>query len=70
MSKFIVQMLDAYTGEVLDTDEEVFDSQEVAQDYADEWGSNFSVGAEELRLRGRDYTPREDVEFVVEEIDD
>lgn len=70
MSKFIVQMLNALTGEVLDTDEEVFDNEDDAQEYADEWASNFSVGAEELRLRGREYTPREDVEFVVEELDE
>lgn len=49
MSKFIVQMLDAYTGDVLDTEEEVFDSQEEAQDFADEWGSNFSAGADVLK---------------------
>jgi len=70
MSKFIVQMLDAYTGDVLDTEEEVFDSQEEAQDFADEWGSDFSAGADVLKWCGRDYTPREDVEFVVEEVDE
>ena len=70
MLKFIVQMLDAYTGDVLDTEEEVFDNEEEAQDFAEEWGSNFSTGADELRMRGRDYIPREDVDFVVEAIDD
>ena len=70
MAKFVVQMLDAYTREVLGTEDEIFDNEQDAEDYACECGGNFAVGADVLRLSGRDYTPREDVEFVVEEMDD
>ena len=70
MAKFVVQMLDAYTGDVLGTEDEVFDNEQDAEEYACECGGNFAVGVDVLRLAGRDYTPREDVEFVVEEIDD
>lgn len=70
MPKFIVQMVDAYTHEVLDTEDEVFDNIQDAEDYACECSGAFSVGAEVLSLSGREYTPREDVEFVVEEVDD
>lgn len=70
MPKYIVQMIDAYTQEVLETEEEIFDNEQDAEDYACECGGAFSEGAEVLRLAGRAYTPREDVEFVVEEIDD
>ena len=70
MSKYIVKMIDAYTGETIDVEEEIFNSESEADDFACEWGSNFSAGAETLSLMGREYTPREDVEFVVEEIDE
>lgn len=70
MSKFIVQMVDAYTREVLNTEDEVFDNEQDAEDYACECGGAFAEGAEVLSLAGRNYTPREDVDFVVEEIDD
>ena len=69
MSKFIVNMVDAITREVLDTEEEIFESEQDAQDFAGEWGGNFSQGAECLSLRGEPYTPREAVDFEVEEID-
>lgn len=70
MSKFIVQMVDAYTREVLDTEDEVFDTEEEAEDYACECGGAFAEGADVLSMAGRPYTPREDVDFVVEEIDE
>ena len=70
MSKFIVQMVDAYTREVLNTEDEVFYNEQDAEDYACECGGAFAEGAEVLSLAGRNYTPREDVDFVVEEIDD
>lgn len=70
MSKFIVQMVDAYTREVLDTEDEVFDTEEEAEDYACECGGAFAEGAEVLSMSGRLYTPREDVDFVVEELDE
>lgn len=70
MPKFIVQMIDAYTREVLETEDEVFDNERDAKDYACECGGAFAEGAEVFSLAGRSYTPPEDVEFVVEEIDD
>lgn len=70
MTKFIVQMIDAYTREVLETDDEIFDNEQDAEMYACDCGGAFATGAEILQLRGEDYIPPEDVEFVVEEIDD
>ena len=70
MPKFIVQMVDAYTREVLETEDEVFHDEQAAEDYACECGGAFAEGAEVLSLAGRDYTDPDDVEFVVEEIDD
>lgn len=70
MPKYIVQMVDAYTREVLETEDEVFHDEQAAEDYACECGGSFAEGAEVLRLAGRDYTDPDDVEFVVEEIDD
>lgn len=70
MSKFIVQMVNAYTREVLDTEDEIFDNEQDAEAYARECGGAFAEGAEVLDLAGRAYTPPEDVDFVVEEVDD
>lgn len=70
MAKYIVQMIDAHSGEVLETEDEVFDNEQDAQDYACECGGAFSAGAETLSLMGRDYIPREDVDFVVEEVEE
>ena len=56
MSKFIVQMIDAYTREVLNTEDEIFDNEQDAEDYACECGGAFAEGAEVLSLAGRDYT--------------
>ncbi len=70
MSKFIVQMIDAYTREVLNTEDEIFDNEQDAEDYACECGGAFAEGAKVLSLAGRDYTPSEDVEFIVEILDE
>ena len=70
MAKFVVQMVDAYTREVLNTEDEVFDNEQDAEEYACECGGNFAEGAEVLSMSGRDYIPREDVDFVVDEIDE
>ena len=70
MSKFIINMLNAHTGEVIDTEEETFDNERDAREYAKECGSAFATEGEVLKELGREYTPKEDVEFVVEEIDD
>lgn len=59
MSKYIVQMVDAYTREVLDTEDEVFDTEEEAEDYACECGGNFAEGAEVLSMSGRPYIYQE-----------
>ena len=70
MSKFIVQMIDTNTRVVLETEDEVFDNERDAEDYACECGGAFAEGATVLSLAGRSYTPREEVEFVVEEVDE
>lgn len=70
MPKFLVQMVDAYTREVLETQDEVFDNERDAEEYACECGGAFAEGAEVLSLAGRDYTPGDEVDFVVEEVDD
>lgn len=70
MPKFIVQMVDVYTREVLNTEDEIFDDEQDAEDYACECGGAFAEGAEVLSLAGREYTPREDVDFIVEELDE
>ena len=63
-------MIDAYTREVLNTEDEIFDNEQDAEDYACECGGAFAEGAEVLSLAGRDYTPSEDVEFIVEILDE
>ena len=70
MAKFIVQMTDAYSGEVLETMDEKFDTYEDADEYSLVCGSDFSTGAEVLELAGRPFTSRDDVDFVVEEVDE
>ena len=70
MAKFVVQMVDAYTKEVLNTEDEVFNNEADAEEYACECGGNYTVGVDVLSMSGRDYIPREDVEFVVEEVDE
>ena len=69
MPKYIVQMVNAYTGEVIETLDEIFDRERDAEDYACECGGAFSEGAEVLSMSGEDYMSRDDVEFIVEEID-
>lgn len=71
MSKYIVKMISAYTGETIEVfDDEVFDNEYDAEAYACECGGAYSQGAECLSLMGRDYDDRKNVEFVVEEIDE
>lgn len=70
MAKYIIQMVDAYTREVIEVEDEVFDDWEEAKLYASQCESDFAEGAEVLELAGRSFTPGEDVEFVVEEISD
>ena len=70
MSKFRVNMVDANSGEILETMDEIFDNEEDAEEYACDCGGAFAEGAQVLSMSGRDYTDPDDVEFVVEEIDD
>ena len=70
MPKYVVQMVNAYTGEVIETLDEIFDNERHAEEYACECGGAFSEGADVLSMSGEEYTPRDAVEFVVEEIDD
>lgn len=48
MTKYIVQMVDKYSCEVLETMDEEFDTYEDAEDYSLECSSNYSDGAEVL----------------------
>ena len=68
MIKYIVQMIDKYSGEVLDTDDEEFDTYEEADEYSLVCSSNYSTGAEVLKLAGRSFGSPGDVDFVVEEV--
>lgn len=70
MPKFIVQMIDVYTGKVMETEDEVFDNEQDAEDYACECGCNFAAGAEVLDLMGRSFIPPQSVNFIVEELDE
>ena len=70
MSKFRVIMVDDLSGEVLETDDNVFDDEQEAEDYACECGGAYAQGAEDLSLMGRDYDDPGNVRFEVEEIDD
>lgn len=69
MTKYIVQMIDKYSGEVLQTMDEEFDIYEDAEDYSLECGSNYSAGADELELAGRSFGNPDDVDFLVETVE-
>lgn len=68
MKKYIVQMIDKYSGEVLETMDEEFGTYEDAVDYSLECSLNYSVGAEELELAGRPFGNPDDVDFVVKTV--
>lgn len=70
MPKYIVCLVDAYTREIIETEDEVFDNEGDAEAYSLECGSAFSEGAEVLAMAGREFIPREDVDYVVIEIDE
>ena len=69
MIKYIVQMINKFSGEVLDTEDEEFDTYEDAEDYSLVCSSNYSAGAEVLELAGRPFDNPEDVDFIVEEVE-
>ena len=70
MAKFRVKMVDSYSGEVLETLDEIFDNENDAEDYACDCGGAYAQGAEDLSLMGRDYDDPSNVTFEVEELDD
>lgn len=62
-------MIDKYSGEVLETDDEEFDTYEEADEYSLVCSSNYSTGAEVLELAGRPFDDPDDVDFVVDEVE-
>lgn len=70
MKKYVVKMVDEDTGEVLEIDDEIFDTYEEAYEYSLVSGSNYSAGAEVLKLAGESYGDPDEVDFIVEEVDD
>lgn len=70
MSKFIVKIFNELTGEAT-IDDTWFHSEEDAQNYINnEVYPALSTGAEIFELRGEDFTPAEDYDYYVEEVDD
>lgn len=70
MTKYIVEMIDAFTGETLETMDGQFDTYEEADEYSLVCSSDYSAGAEVLELSGRSYEDPDAVEFIVEEIEE
>lgn len=70
MSKFIVNIVDSITRNVLETLDQEFSNEREAEEYACDCSGAFAKGAEELSLAGRDYVDPDDVDFVVEEVED
>lgn len=70
MPKYIVNMYDAETDEVIESyDEDVFDTYEEAESTRDEWSAGYANGTEIAEERGEDYIPSENVYFDIEELD-
>lgn len=69
MTKYIVQMIDKYSGKVLKTMDEEFDTYEDAEDYSLECSENYSAGADALELAGRSFGNPDDVDFDVETVE-
>jgi len=67
MTKYIVQMIDIYSGEILEDMDEEFDTYEEADEHSLECSSNFSAGAKVLELAGRPFCNPSDVGFIVTE---
>ena len=70
MPKYRINMVDADSGDVLETMDKIFDNEEEAEDYACECGGAFAEGAEVLSMSGRDYADPDEIDFVVEETDE
>lgn len=70
MPKYIVNMYDAETDEVIERyDEDIFDTYEEAESTRDEWSAGYATGVEIAEERGEDYIPSENVYFDIEELD-
>lgn len=70
MSKYIINMCDADTNEVIECyDEDVFDTYEEAESTRDEWCAGNATGAEIAEERGECFIPSENVYFEIEELD-
>ena len=69
-TKYIVQRIDRYTGEVLETEDEIFDNEEDAEFYAEECSAGFAQGEEDFEYANRAFEYADDSEFVVTEIKD
>ena len=65
MSKFFIDLIDSL-GNVIDTDDEVFDNESDAEDYADECNNAFAIGAEDSEGKD-DYMDPNEYEYVVRE---
>lgn len=65
MPKFYIDLVDS-EGNVIDTDDEVFDNESDAEDYADECNNAFAEGAEILE-DDDDYMDPDEYEYVVRE---
>lgn len=65
MSKYYIDLVDS-EGNVIDTDDEVFDNEADAEDYADECNNAFAEGAEILE-NDDDYMNPDEYEYVVRE---
>lgn len=65
MSKFYIDLVDS-EGNVIETDDEVFDNEADAEDYADECNNAFAEGAEILEVDD-DYMDPDEYEYVVRE---
>ncbi|MBR2957041.1 MAG: hypothetical protein IKC20_02180 [Clostridia bacterium] len=65
MSKFFIDLIDSL-GNVIDTDDEVFDNEDDAEEYADECNNAFAIGAEDLEGTD-DYMDPDEYEYVVRE---
>lgn len=69
-TRYIVQRVDAYTGKVLETEDEVFDNEEDAESYLEDCSAGFAQGEEDLEYANRAFDYAEDSYFVVTEIED
>ena len=68
-TKYIVQRINRYTGEILETEDEIFDNEEDAEFYAEECSAGFAQGEEDFEYANRAFEYADDSEFVVTEIE-